>query len=153
MALITKLNPPQLASKLPAFAYNKNQTSSTLTIPFNLNRSVGKNQFNSVAVIVKSVQTNVEKYSGITTVVNYNYKNHNYEAVVALPNSAFFPQAGQYYKVQIACVDDVTDPKNPITGYYSTVGVVKCTTRPSISIKDREGVLNNTYEYTGLYSQ
>ena len=153
MALITKLNPPQLASKLPAFAYNKNQTSSTLTIPFNLNRSVGKNQFNSVAVIVKSVQTNVEKYSGITTIVNYNYKNHNYEAVVALPNSESFPQAGQYYKVQIACVDDITDSNNPIIGYYSTVGVVKCTTRPSISIKDREGVLNNTYEYTGLYSQ
>lgn len=151
MALITKLNPPQLASKLPAFAYSKN--GSVLTIPFNLNRAVSKTQFNSVAVIIKSVQTNVEKYTGTTTSITYNHKNHNYEATVHLPVSDLFPQAGQYYKVQIACVDDISNPETPIIGYYSTVGVVKCTTNPNISIKDREGILNHSYEYTGVYSQ
>lgn len=151
MALITKLNPPQLASKLPAFIYNKN--GSVLTIPFNLNRSVGRNQFNSVSVIIKSVQTNIEKYTGTTTSIRYNYKNHNYEAVVYLPASETFPQAGQYYKVQMACIDDVSKPDTPITGYYSSVGVIKCITEPTVIIKDRDGVLNHTYEYTGLYSQ
>lgn len=153
MALITKLNPPQLNTKLPAFTYSKSKSGSVLTIPFNLNRSVTRSQFNSVSVIIKSVQTNVEKYNGVTKLINYNYKNHNYEAVVHLPTSELFPQAGQYYKVQIACVDDVSDPENPIVGYYSIVGVVKCTSDPIVIIKDREGVVNHTYEYTGLYSQ
>lgn len=153
MALITRLNPPQLNTKLPAFTYSKSKAGSALTIPFNLNRSVAKSQFNSVAVIIKSVQTNVEKYNGITKLINYNYKNRNYEAVVLLPTSELFPQAGQYYKVQIACVDDVTDPANPVIGYYSTVGVVKCTSDPIVIIKDRDDTINHTYEYTGLYSQ
>jgi hypothetical protein len=42
MALITRLNPPQLNTKLPAFTYSESKAGSALTIPFNLNHSVAK---------------------------------------------------------------------------------------------------------------
>lgn len=150
MSLTTKLNPPQVGNKLPAFAYLSG--GSILTVPFNLNRSVGRNQFQSVAIIVKAVQTNVEKFLGTTKDIVYNHKTHNYEARFNF-GTTFIPQIGQYYKVQIAFVDDVTDSANPVIGYYSTASVVKCTAKPTIYIKDRDNTVNHTYEYTGVYSQ
>lgn len=136
-----KLNPPQINNTLPAFI-----SGGTLTVPFNLNRSVGRNEFKRIAIIIRTVQTNVEKYTGFTESMPFNPKTRMYEAKFTL--DTFTPEVGQYYKVQIAF-----ESNNNIIGYYSTVGVIKCTSKPSVYIKDRENTLSHTYEYVGVYSQ
>ena len=150
MALIAKLNPPQISSKLPAFAEGK------LRIPFNLNRAVGRNQFETMSVIIRTVSTNVQK--AILFSKNITPKHGapgEYVVEFTYNDGEFQPQVGQYYKVQLACVDTVSNPEEPVVGYYSSVGVIKHTAKPRVIIRGREGdgILNNTYEYTGLYSQ
>jgi hypothetical protein len=60
----------------------------------------------------------------------------------------FVPQVGQYYKIQLACIDNSGN-----VGYYSTVGIIKCTSSPVVKIKDRDNKKVHTYDYTGEYSQ
>jgi len=57
MSLDMKLNPPQINNKLPAFAYTKDKKEgdNLITIPFNLNRSVGKNEVGGLYLIIKTV--------------------------------------------------------------------------------------------------
>jgi hypothetical protein len=43
---------------LPAFIYEDGE----LIIPFNLNQAVGRKEFSKIAILIRSVQTNVEKY-------------------------------------------------------------------------------------------
>lgn len=154
--VISKLSPPQIEASLPAFVAGEG-----LTIPFALNRAVGRNDFDEIAIIIRTVQTNVQKVATTSGVilnnkdksgtVVYDYKAREWKAqfsYAALTAQGFTPQAGQYYKVQIACVD-----KEGVIGYYSMVGVVKCISKPHIYIKDREDTVNNTYDYVGVYSQ
>jgi hypothetical protein len=54
---------------------------------------------------------------------------------------AFNP--GSFYKVQIAYVD-----RNDVVGYYSTIGVIKCTTRPNIFIFNLDASMANGHNYT-----
>jgi hypothetical protein len=54
MALIPKLNPPHLHSKLPAFIKEEGKDIS-LVVPFTLNRSVSTKQFKTLSIIIKSV--------------------------------------------------------------------------------------------------
>jgi hypothetical protein len=62
----------------------------------------------------------------------------------------FEPQIGQYYKVQVACCD-----ADGNTGYYSTVGVIKYTSKPKIEIQDLVKKKDNVhrYSYLGVYAQ
>lgn len=138
----TRLNPPILENTLPAFA--KDGTGSVLRIPFQLNRGVGAADFNSIKVLVKSVQSNLELYSA--TVSYSGLVDTKGEVNIAL-NTTDFPQAGQYYKVQIAFVNG-TD-----VGFYSNVGIIKCIDKPTVYLKDREETTKNTFEYIGVYEQ
>jgi hypothetical protein len=56
---------------------------------------------------------------------------------------------GQYYKVQIAYVN------NDTVGYYSSVAVAKYTTKPNITINtlNEKNLNSHSYSYTGVYSQ
>ena len=51
----TKLSPPILETKLPAFA------GMNLTVPFGLNKAVAFADIKEIAILVKSVQNNVVK--------------------------------------------------------------------------------------------
>jgi hypothetical protein len=51
---------------------------------------------------------------------------------------------GQFYKIQLACVDETGN-----IGYYSSVGIFKYTTVPTLSIEE----ISNLYTYMGIYSQ
>lgn len=151
---MAKLNPPKIKSKLPAFYIDEEHTS--VRIPFNLDRAVGINEFSSMSVIFRSVQSNVQKGSYVVkkayNQISYDYKTHGYNLFCDL-DSDFVPDVGQYYKVQIAFIDDVTDPANPQYGYYSDVGIIKCTEKPIVSIRNLETGEDNTnqYSYTGEY--
>ena len=137
MALIAKLNPPQISGKLPAFYGNE------LIIPFDLNRSVGFNQFDSMVAIVKTVSTNTQK-AFLSTGTDENGKewgriwydsatrNYRVSFTIQTENSEgtnyFTPQIGQYYKVQLAYV--ASGPIDSPIGYYSSVGVIKYSAEP-----------------------
>lgn len=144
MALQSKLNPPQLSSKLPAFDYR----ATVIEIPFTLNKTVSRAQFEKLNLIIKTVSSNEEKLNTASNFISYNTVTRTYKAVFPIMN--FIPNMGQYYKVQIAFIDIETDN----IGYYSTVGVIKCTSMPTVfEIKDREETNVHTYDYTGFYSQ
>lgn len=144
-----KLYPPYIESKIPAF------TGTYLKVPFQLNRAVGRNEFSEMAIIVKTVQTNTIKINGgITTVIEYDIPSKTWYANFDLSTLGFTPNIGQYYKIQIAFSNPDGEYHN--IGYYSNVGVIKCTTEPTLLIKNLNAGNNinyHTYEYTGLYSQ
>jgi hypothetical protein len=39
-----------------------------------------------------------------------------------------------------------------VDGYYSTVGIIKKTAQPTVIIEGRENTVQNSYSYTGSYS-
>ena len=49
MAFETKLSPPVINSKLPAFA------GSAINVPFTVSKAVGKNDFTKIAIKIKTV--------------------------------------------------------------------------------------------------
>lgn len=69
----------------------------------------------------------------------------------------FIPKIGQYYKIQLACVASGPFSDNPsaAVGYYSSVGVIKCTGQPDVEIKGllKNASNKNVYEYVGTYLQ
>lgn len=58
---------------------------------------------------------------------------------------------GSFYKVQLAYIQLIGDHKE--TGYYSSVGIIKYTSQPTVSISDFsiDKVNNNLIEYVGVY--
>lgn len=139
-----KLSPPQIESKLPAFV------KGNIQIPFNLNRAVGRNEVGSVKLLIKTVQTNIVKAIIETSNISERYGKKGYTATFTTMSGfndknqavTFIPQIGQYYKVQLACC--TVDGEE---GYYSSVGVIKCTAAPDVNFTD-VNLTRNTYEYT-----
>ena len=164
-----KLYPPYIDRELPAF------TGSVITVPFSLNKTVNRTDFDKVAIIIKSVQSNSLKVSNKTTsLITYDEKTKKWLAKFDLLDESFKPLIGQYYKVQIAFVDTyiveeiVKEETEEGTiekietreineaGYYSTVGIVKYTTNPILMIQNlhgNKGTNYHEYEYTGVYRQ
>ena len=147
-----RLSPPQIESKLPAFAKNTEGVFN-IAIPFVLNRAVGRDEVKEVEILIKTVQTNIVKAILKTSNISERYGKRGYIATFTnmrgLNNKnqvvTFEPQIGQYYKVQVACCD-----ADGNTGYYSTVGVIKCTAAPEVRWSE---IKRNTYEYTVTCAQ
>lgn len=173
----TKLYPPQIAGSLPAFCktYDILQDLSTgarITIPFIMNAGVGEAEVKGFALRLKTASSNTyicpviystdwdREKSTVTFELKEEYANKLNE--------------GQFYKVQIAyynykteavlnpttgkyeeTIMDVINSDNFIIGYYSTVGIVKCISKPKIFI---EGYSSNTVNlfngsFLGVYNQ
>ena len=143
---MAKLSPPSIGVKIPAF-YQNGETIP-LKIPFILNKAVHIDEVKNIHIIIKTTSTGSVKFEGQASNIYYDYDSKNYVAVVKLEDSSFSPEPAQRYKIQIACVD-----LEDTIGYYSSVGIVKYTTEPRVEILNREDTLNNSYEYTGFYSQ
>lgn len=135
---MAKLNPPILEKTLPAFAGNSN-----IRIPYGLNRAVSINDFSKIHIKVKTVSTNSEVYNGYSN--NANVKTDGY-AQFSFDNG-FTPTIGQYYKVQLAFF-------NGEIGYYSDVGVIKCTSSSANAAISglSSGINLSRFNYTGVYS-
>lgn len=136
---MSKLYPPIIESSLPAFA------GSVLQVPFQLNRAVSLAQVNRISFIIKTSTTGTVIVDSVLG--DYVYNNGSYYARLDLNLINTKLREGQYYKIQIA----FTDKENNI-GYYSTVGIIKYTTRPVLSIPD---ITSNMHlkEYVGQYDQ
>ena len=157
---MAKLYPPYIEGTLPAFCLDDNG-DGTITIPFAHNKAVSRVDIGpQMYVKVKTVQNDVLIGSGSaewTTEVkgkqlkedgHIEIKVSGYSAL----NGIWKPQIGQFYKIQIA----YSDIKN-VVGYYSTVGVIKCTSKPEVTIldmsNDKNKVNNNNYLFVGQFKQ
>lgn len=137
---MAKLYPPHIEGKLPAF------TGSTITVPLTMNKAVKVSDVNHMRLIIKSVQSGRQlTKEAVQGSLSKNEKTGKYSALFTLGN--FQPTIGQYYKIQIAYEG------NDGIGYYSSVGVAKYTTVPSLSIPGLENSIYGKYDYVGLYQQ
>lgn len=133
-----KLYPPLINGTIPAFS------GTTLVVPFSLNKAVSKSEIKDLMVKVKTINGTIKE-----TVNAYSFDVLNtYTATFKLNKQLYV--VGQYYKIQIAFVNE-----DGVVGHYSTVGVVKCTTKPTVTIENMSfGIINShNYYYTGVYSQ
>lgn len=137
---MAKLYPPSIEGKLPAFA------GDTLKVPLTMNRAVNMSEVSGMRAMIKTVQTATLKAT-LDGSLSYESTTGKYYAVFELSDK-FTPNLGQYYKVQIAYKDKIGE-----IGYYSTVGIIKYTSYPSVTIPGLENNFYGGYEYVGVYSQ
>ena len=142
--MAVKLYPPVIEGALPAF-----YGTETLSVPFSMNRAVGVSEVAGFALKIKTVSglyiatlktTDTSKFDLLdNTMVKFDITG------VEKPFTV-----GQYYKVQLAYIDHDNQ-----VGIFSTVGVIKYTTKTTISIQNFNfGHINqHNYSYTGVYSQ
>ena len=135
---MAKLYPPIIEGTLPAFYRDDNSSNGAtiLVVPFTMNKTVSESDYDCFSLKLKTLNNNL---------LIYTVSSKDKDAKFEISNSKL--DIG-YYKVQIAY------QSQGIVGEYSSVGVIKCTNKPDISIKDL--VLENTnrhqYKYTGEYS-
>lgn len=147
-----KLYPPKIETTIPAMTYNfaENNGQIKLTVPFQLNNAVSSNEIGGIRASIKTVSTGTSKgtYDCIADYV-YSPTHPVQQATFTLPAGEF--KIGQYYKVQIAFLDTKEKP-----GYYSSVGIVKYTSVPTLRIdglSHKKEINNSQYVYTGIYKQ
>lgn len=132
-----KLYPPILAGTIPAF------TKNTLIVPFTMNKSVSPNEILGFELKLKTVQSGTQPLGGPIMVYAEKWNQETNEVEFNLTNVNKL-NIGQFYKIQMAYVGD-----NGVVGHYSTVGVIKYTAEPEVSILEPK--VGNLYE--GLYKQ
>ncbi len=138
---MAKLYPPNIEGSIPAFY------GTALTVPFSMNRSVGRQEVKGITLKVKTVQSNSFLFEVPEGVIKWGGTNPS--VVFDLSGYIGKLNAGQFYKIQIAYVDTYG-----VVGYYSTVGVVKYTDRPSITIEglDTLKINNFNHSFVGVYT-
>ena len=141
-----KLYPPVIAGTIPAFC------GTSIEVPFSMNRAVGISDFNGFALKIKKVSGAL-----VGTVIEKNASKWLESRTVTfkLPaelHSELTP--GEFYKVQMAYIKNVDTAAQQI-GIYSTIGVVKYITMPTVSIEglNPDVINNHCYSYNGLYQQ
>lgn len=130
-----KLYPPVIAGTIPAFS------GTSIEVPFSMNRAVSTAEISGLVLKIKKVNGNV-----IGTVTTSALTSPAVFSVSGLPLVQ-----GEYYKVQLAYI---SSPLEEI-GYFSTVGVVKYTSKPTVFIEGLSSITSNNhnYVYTGVYRQ
>lgn len=133
-----KLHPPIIEGAIPAFYASK------LIVPFTMNKSVSENEIFGFALKIKTVQSNYLILSSPLTVGLNNWNKEKNEVSFIFPLETKL-NIGQFYKIQMAYIY-----LDGTIGYYSTVGVVKYTSKPEVKIVSPN---NGSNTYTGVYSQ
>lgn len=148
-----RLYPPVISGTLPAF------TGTTLVVPFALNRAVSKNDIGGFALKLKTVQGEALLAKELTdhneTQLALSNLQVEFNLPVSLVENRF--KIGQYFKVQLAFRDKSS---YGVVGYYSTVGIIKYTAEPEVTILNAETLDNNAVDiplfkqyYVGKYEQ
>ena len=141
-----KLYPPVIAGTIPAFC------GTSIEVPFSMNRAVGISEFDGFALKIKKVSGTL-----VGTVIDNRAARWLEKKVIEfqLPAELYKElKAGEFYKIQIAYVKHAGTSAQQI-GIYSTIGVVKYTTLPSVTIEglDPDLINNHCYSYNGVYRQ
>lgn len=137
---------PIINGTLPAF-YLENGIA-TIAVPFSMNRGINKSEIKGFSLKLKNVQGSSYLLTKDSKKIDYVNGIAYFELKEEELNNKFY--VGLFYKAQLAYIE-----LNETVGYYSTIGVIKYTTKPDVSILDMKKSLNNghIYNYTGLYSQ
>lgn len=132
---MAKLYPPYLEGTIPAFY------GDSITVPFAMNRAVGKNEIRSFSLLIKSIQTGDQ----LAELKSFKYDLENGTATFNLNSINYL--VGQSYKFQLAYIG------NEGIGYYSTVAIAKYTESPTIEIKNliKNSLNKHIYNYVGEY--
>lgn len=145
---MAKLYPPNILGTLPAFSKYK------ITIPFSMNRAVSVNEVIGFAIKIKTVNDNSLVYSG-EEYISYSL-GASCKVTFMIPNDIKL-NIGEFYKIQIAYIGQEISGTQKINtiGYFSTVGIAKYTTMPSVYIAGLDSSNANIHEYyyEGVYSQ
>lgn len=147
----TKLYPPGLEGTLPAFY------GTTLVVPFSMNKAESTSNVHGVRVKIKTVQSNtyiITKDTKDFFLTPYGEATFDLTEEVAKKKL----NIGQYYKIQIAFLNKNSEISAPKVGYFSTVGVIKYTSEPKVSIywdEDEQSnkIKTHKYQYMGQYLQ
>lgn len=132
---MAKLNPPYIEGSLPAFY------GTVLTVPFTMNQTVSDLNILSFTAKLKTIQSNTLVLCN-PQFSSYSKENRAVEFFIANPELLTI---GQYYKLQLAYIDTTGT-----IGYYSTVGIIKYTTEPEVSIIKSNNLIQDC---TGVYRQ
>ena len=169
-----RLYPPVIAGTLPAFCKSYIETGDTkvlkdikITIPFTASAAVNDKEFVGFVLRLKTASTNTYLFNPIES-MDFDTANSTVTFTIP-PSQGALLNEGQYYKVQLAYISQYTqtemredpDTKETITvdvikkltGYYSTIGIIKCIQEPKVSVKgysiDSINLFNNNL--FGLY--
>lgn len=150
---MAKLYPPYIEGTIPAFYADG--TLAELAVPFSMNRAVSIADFSGISIKIKTVQSNEFLYSAITSLNELKQIKTDFIAHFTIPIGTITKfKVGNFYKIQIAYCDASAAR---VPGYYSTIGVVKLTTKPNVTIADLENSSTapsgSRLSYTGVYSQ
>lgn len=139
---------PIIDGTLPAFYYDELGATAKVVVPFSMSRAVNRNEVKGFSLKIKNLQGSTPLYSITSTIVDYDASQVTFEINKEVLDNKF--TLGLFYKAQIAYID-----KSNVVGYYSTVGVIKFTSKPILSISGLSSSKNNThtYTYTGVYNQ
>lgn len=122
---MSKLYPPKIERTLPAFI-KRGKADIEINIPFQLNPAVSIDEVNEMSLLIKNVQTNTTVISDCRSwkidkkIVQFFIDEDKHKNAINI---------GQYYKVQIAFVNEQQE-----IGYYSDIGIIKCTTEPEVNL-------------------
>ena len=143
---MAKLYPPYIEGTLPAFSVNCGDGNGAISIPFAHNRAVSIEEINGYSIKIKTVQNDI-----LIATLNVNDLSNIPVRNFILQGSALKVNIGQYYKIQVA----YRDKEKGEVGYYSTVGVIKCTSTPEVIILnlDEGNVSNSLNHFVGQYRQ
>ena len=137
-----KLNPPVLDNKAIA-----QSNPYSISIPFLMNRSVGWADFDSVCLIIKTVQSNKILTTLSCAKESLVFKDGKYWGAFNNSNPQLF-KVGQHYKAQMAykAAGEI--------GFYSQVTTFKFTSKPTLSIQKLalDKPISHFYNYTGVYT-
>lgn len=151
-----KFYPPNIEGTIPAF-YTDPLKGTKLIVPFSMNRTVDKNKVKGMQVKIKTIQSGAYILDAYTEDIVYD--PYCVATFVLGDNIQELPatfHVGQHYKIQIAykSYGEKDNLDGGVIGYFSTVGVVKYTKKPTITIQGLEGKSINMhqYDYIGVYS-
>ena len=144
---MAKLYPPYINGTIPAFYSDANQ-GTKIKVPFSMNKAVGVSEIKGIMLKIKSLNGTLK---GVVRSSSYDATSRMeavFDVKTLAAKKAF--TLGSFYKIQIAYIDEHDE-----VGYYSTVGVIKYTTKPKVIIDGLAfGHINtHNYSYTGVYSQ
>lgn len=138
---MAKLYPPLIEGTIPAFKGNE------LIVPFSMNRAVGKNNIAGFSLKIKTVQNSLF----IMELTTDRFDLNELKAYFTLSDEQVKKlKIGNFYKTQMAYI--ATDKE---IGYYSTVGIVKYTSKPKVYIEGLKDIGTNSHDhsYLGVYEQ
>jgi hypothetical protein len=148
---MAKLYPPYIEGTIPAF------TGATIVVPFSLNRANSLSDIAGFSLRIKTVQNNIMLATLKQTDIKYYDIYTDFKVSFTLEEDLIeLLNIGQFYKLQLAFINADGE-----IGYYSTVGIIKYTTAPVVTIanlkrQDNTNIIStinrHIYNYTGTYS-